>query len=52
MPITSLQYFSDIVGEVSKSGIPENYWEPLRTKVTRMEYSLTLMHTSRRRPPG
>jgi len=36
-PITSLQYFSDIVGEVSEPGIPETYWEPLRTKVMRME---------------
>ncbi len=36
-PITSLQYFSDIVEEVSESAIPESYWEPLRTKVTRME---------------
>jgi hypothetical protein len=36
-PITSLQYFSDIVEEVRESAIPESYWEPLRTKVTRME---------------
>ena len=36
-PITSLQYFSDIIEEVSESAIPESYWEPLRTKVTRME---------------
>jgi hypothetical protein len=36
-PITSLQYFADIVEEVSESAIPESYWEPLRTKVTRME---------------
>jgi hypothetical protein len=36
-PITSLQYFSDIVEEVSESAIPESYWEPLRAKVTRME---------------
>jgi hypothetical protein len=36
-PITSLQYFSDIVEEVKESAIPESYWEPLRAKVTRME---------------
>jgi len=36
-PITSLQYFSDIVEEVSESAIPASYWEPLRTKVARME---------------
>jgi hypothetical protein len=36
-PITSLQYFSDIVEEVSDSAIPESYWEPLRAKVARME---------------
>jgi hypothetical protein len=36
-PITSLQYFSDIVEEVSEPAIPESYWEPLRTKVARME---------------
>jgi hypothetical protein len=36
-PITSLQYFSDIIEEVSDSAIPESYWEPLRSKVTRME---------------
>ena len=29
-PITSLQYFADIVEEVSESAIPESYWEPLR----------------------
>ena len=32
-PITSLQYFADIVEEVSESAIPESYWEPLRSKV-------------------
>jgi len=26
-PITSLQYFADIVEEVSESAIPESYWE-------------------------
>jgi hypothetical protein len=36
-PITSLQYFSDIIEEVSESAIPESYWKPLRWKVTRME---------------
>jgi len=36
-PITSLQYFSDIIEEVCESAIPESYWEPLRTKVMRME---------------
>ena len=37
IPITSLQYFADVVEEVIESAIPESYWEPLRTKVTRME---------------
>ena len=36
-PITSLQYFSDIVEEVIESAIPESYWEPLRSKMARME---------------
>jgi hypothetical protein len=36
-PITSLQYFADIVEEVKESEIPESYWEPLRWKMTRME---------------
>lgn len=36
-PITSLQYFADIVEEVFRSEIPESYWEPLRAKVARME---------------
>jgi hypothetical protein len=36
-PITSLQYFADVVDEVRESPIPESYWEPLRAKVTRME---------------
>ena len=36
-PITSLQYFADIVEEVKESASPESYWEPLRAKVTRME---------------
>ena len=36
-PITSLQYFANIVEEVKESAIPESYWEPLRWKMTRME---------------
>ena len=36
-PITSLQYFADIVEEVGQTEIPESYWEPLRAKVARME---------------
>ena len=36
-PITSLQYFADVIDEVIRSPIPESYWEPLRAKVTRME---------------
>ena len=36
-PITSLQYFADIVEEVKESAIPESYWEPLRSKMARME---------------
>lgn len=36
-PITSLQYFADIVEEVKKSAIPESYWEPLRSKMARIE---------------
>lgn len=36
-PITSLQYFADIVEEVNESAIPESYWEPLRSKMARME---------------
>jgi hypothetical protein len=36
-PITSLQYFADIVEEVNDSAIPESYWEPLRSKMARME---------------
>lgn len=36
-PITSLQYFADIVEEVKESAIPESYWEPLRSKTARME---------------
>ena len=36
-PITSLQYFSDVIEEVTDSSIPESYWEPLRWKVAKME---------------
>jgi len=36
-PVTSLQYFADVIEEVRESAIPESYWEPLRAKVTRME---------------
>ena len=43
-PITSLQYFSDIVEEVSESTIPESYWEPLRAKVARMEQQWQKVH--------
>ena len=46
-PITSLQYFSDIVEEVSESAIPEGYWEPLRAKVTRMEQQWLHAHPPR-----
>ena len=46
-PITSLQYFADIVEEVSESAIPESYWEPLRTKVTRMEQQWLHAHPPR-----
>jgi hypothetical protein len=46
-PITSLQYFSDIVEEVSEPAIPESYWEPLRAKVTRMEQQWLHAHPPR-----
>jgi hypothetical protein len=46
-PITSLQYFSDIVEEVSESAIPESYWEPLRSKVARMEQQWQKIHPAR-----
>jgi hypothetical protein len=36
-PITSLQYFADVIDEVIRSPIPESYWGPLRAKVARME---------------
>jgi len=43
-PITSLQYFSDIVEEVKESAIPESYWEPLRSKTARMEQQWQKAH--------
>jgi len=43
-PITSLQYFADIVEEVRESEIPESYWEPLRVKVARMEQQWLKVH--------
>ena len=46
-PITRLQYFSDIIEEVSESAIPESYWEPLRAKVTRMEQQWLHAHPPR-----
>ncbi len=46
-PITSLQYFADIVEEVNESAIPESYWEPLRAKVVRMEQQWQNAHPSR-----
>jgi hypothetical protein len=36
-PIISLQYFSDIIKKVTELAIPESYWEPLRSKMMRME---------------
>ena len=46
-PITSLQYFSEIVEEVKESAIPESYWEPLRAKVARMEQQWQNAHPAR-----
>lgn len=43
-PITSLEYFAHVVDEVRESAIPESYWEPLRTKVTRMEQQWLQAH--------
>ncbi|MGC9293385.1 MAG: hypothetical protein ACP5EP_11810 [Acidobacteriaceae bacterium] len=45
-PITSLQYFADVIDEVVRSPIPENYWEPLRAKVTRMEQQWLKAHAA------
>ena len=46
-PITSLQYFADIVEEVKESAIPESYWEPLRSKMARMEQQWQKGHQAR-----
>jgi hypothetical protein len=46
-PITSLQYFADVIDEVIRSPIPESYWEPLRTKVTRMEQQWLRTHVAK-----
>jgi len=45
-PITSLKYFADIIAEVTESTIPESYWEPLRSKVARMEQQWRKTHQS------
>src|ERR1700722_12401421 len=46
-PITSLEYFADVVDEVRESGTPESYWEPLRAKVTRMEQQWLQAHAAK-----
>lgn len=46
-PITSLQYFADVVDEVRESAIPESYWEPLRAKVTRLEQMWLQAHAAK-----
>jgi hypothetical protein len=46
-PVTSLQYFADVIEEVRESAIPESYWEPLRTKVTRMEKQWLQTHAAK-----
>lgn len=46
-PITSLQYFSDIIEEVTESAIPESYWEPLRSKVERIKQQWKKAHQAR-----
>jgi len=43
-PITSLEYFAEVVEEVRQSAIPESYWGPLRAKVTRMEQQWLQAH--------
>lgn len=45
-PITSLEYFADIIDEVIRSPIPESYWEPLRAKVARMEQQWLQAHAA------
>ena len=46
-PITSLEYFADVVDEVRESAIPESYWEPLRAKVTRLEQQWLQAHAAK-----
>jgi hypothetical protein len=46
-PITSLQYFADVIDEVIHSSIPESYWEPLRAKVARMERQWLQAHATK-----
>ena len=46
-PITSLEYFADVVDEVRESATPESYWEPLRAKVTRMEQQWLQAHAAK-----
>ena len=46
-PITSLQYFADIVEEVNDAAIPESYWEPLRSRMVRMEQQWQQEHQTR-----
>jgi hypothetical protein len=36
-PITSLQYFADIVQEVAALDMPLNYWRYLAARVRKME---------------
>lgn len=45
-PITSLQYFTDVIDEVIRSPIPESYWEPLRAKAARMEQQWLQAHAA------
>ena len=46
-PITSLEYFADVIEEVRESAIPESYWEPLRAKVIRMEQQWLQSHAAK-----
>jgi hypothetical protein len=46
-PVTSLQYFADVIEEVRESAIPESYWEALRTKVTSMEKQWLQTHAAK-----
>jgi hypothetical protein len=43
-PITSLQYFSDIIEEVAGLAVPENHWGALRSKVVRLEQQWQKAH--------